>query len=423
MLVHKVQKRLPFLLVLILVPIGFLFPPLQTAALINIAQLMRVHGVYRSDLFDLSLNLSPENRHVRLQTGNVYMLKGDVTTASAIFSPLAISQTDPVEKLGTIIALTGEGETAAALSVFKNSGLANVLPRGTAIRLLDAGLEGTKSELPISDLLSLFVRGFGLEGSAKSQSYFDYLVNSPDSLANINQIKSLWSWRVSKTGASSASNASRQVDCVLLTVQHRNEMAEMLGVNSGDFTFGKDLSVNGDFEDFDFHIDQFRNWRESYMSTGKPWNFGLFIVGSDWGGCRDGVRALRIDGLSIENLVDREPARAGLWSSTVEIPARSPYLLSFVYRTEETQNFAATIYLSDSSGSFNKGDMALPPTHGRWKRVLILAWNNTSTTAAIQPLLRSFSTGSVHFDNFEVRRIELKTQVNQVNNSLVITEP
>ena len=52
-------------------------------------------------------------------------------------------------------------------------------------------------------------------------------------------------------------------------------------------------------------------------------------------------------------------------------------------------------------------DHGLPGTRGAWRRFVAVGWNRSDAEATIRPLVRSFATGSVVFDDVQVHQIEL----------------
>ena len=81
------------------------------------------------------------------------------------------------------------------------------------------------------------------------------------------------------------------------------------------------------------------------------------------------------------------------------------------------------MWLSDNPKVLSAGDYALPQTFGMWKRVLFIAWNRSGTTATIQPLLRSFSEGSVWFDVFSIRPLSVCTPISPIDMLPLIVDP
>jgi len=152
----------------------------------------------------------------------------------------------------------------------------------------------------------------------------------------------------------------------------------------------------------------------SNMATGDPWNKGAFIGGVDILGAYSGNVA-RVNGLWLQHHEDKEVARCGYWRldeeqhdlRSITLTVGSPYLLSFYHRTENLADGAATVWVSYDPMVLFAHDHGLPGTHGAWRRFVAVGWNRSDAEAAISPLVRSFATGSVAFDNVQVRPVGL----------------
>jgi hypothetical protein len=396
----------------------------QIAALLmmNVAQLLRLHGETRIDLFNQALNIAPQNRHIRLQAGNAHIQNGDDSVAAVMLSPLILPNPENQDKLSMIIALAGSGRVTESIAIFKDSGLAEKLPRGVALHMLDAAMGMPHLRLSNADALGLYRRSFALGDTLEANRFFDARFNPSKAMDNSQLFRTDWGWRV-VVPRTPLSTPLSQIDCAMSKSQLSNIVAQKIHLNATDIALGNNAIGSGDFENVNFETDQFVGWRESYMSTGHPWNFGLFVMGPDWGGCSDGKRMMRIEGLYVDHLNAKEPSRAGLWGSEFLVPPKTPYVITFLYRTEGVPDYSATLYLEDSSKSFDRGEVVLPPSDGKWQRVVLIAWNATPQTAKIMPLLRSFSEGSVAFDNFEAYVISSQKIITPTSSELSIVNP
>jgi hypothetical protein len=150
-----------------------------------------------------------------------------------------------------------------------------------------------------------------------------------------------------------------------------------------------------------------QGWHRSFMSTGRPWNFGLFVVGVDRSRAYEGRAALHVEGVQIEQQADRESARAGLWHSAIAIPAGAAYAVSFAYTTRGLADNGASFWLSDQPLLGLSDDHFLAASEGQWREVTVLAWNRSGKDAAIAPLLRVWGQGSLWVDAVSVRLLSL----------------
>jgi hypothetical protein len=150
-----------------------------------------------------------------------------------------------------------------------------------------------------------------------------------------------------------------------------------------------------------------QGWHRSFMSTGRPWNFALFVVGADRSRAYEGRAALRVEGVQIEQQADREPARAGLWHSSISIPAGAAYSVSFAYTTLGLADNGASFWLSDQPLLGVASDHYLAASEGQWREVTVVAWNRSGKDAAIAPLVRAWGQGSLWVDAVSVRLLSL----------------
>lgn len=389
----------------------------------NAAQLLRLHGEDPVDLYAQLLNLAPESRHARFLVASFYTRSGNDEIAAEILGQLSIQDANMLEQLVMIISFAGSGEVDRALTVYKDSDLASYIPRGIALRMLDAALFNSEMLLSKDEMFDLFARSFGLDQSARAHTYFEERFTVPGVLDGLSAYGDRWKWRVATPRTLSIYDSSSQVDCIFSEDALKRTVAEMIGFDSDRVELSPDLSINGDFEDFDFWEDRLVGWETSFMSTGDPWSFGLFVLGSDWGGCNSGKRLGRVDGLYIERSADREPARAGLWHPSFAVPAMTPYLITFVYRTRGSDDPLASIYLTDSADVFDKRELILPATNAEWRRAIILAWNQSPSSERVYPLLRLYGEGSVQFDNFAAYWIKMDYKHAPAQSLLRITSP
>jgi len=192
----------------------------------------------------------------------------------------------------------------------------------------------------------------------------------------------------------------------------RRIVAELLGVPVEDVELGPNLVENGGFEEWTEGRPKWWTW--SNMAKGDRRNKGVFAGGAEPLNAISGSAA-RVNGLWLQHDEDKEPGRCGYWQwdeqrhnrRPILLAVGMPYLLSFYYRTERLRDGAARVWVSSEPEVFFAGNHGLPPTGGEWQRFVAIGWNRAGIEAAIRPLVRSFATGSVEFDNVKVRAIGL----------------
>jgi len=192
------------------------------------------------------------------------------------------------------------------------------------------------------------------------------------------------------------------------------KVADILRIPVENVSLGEELVTNGGFEqlrDWQNWQDVPKGWGPSFMTSGDPWNCAAFIIGTDSHQKFSGNRSIRIDGLLIERKPELEKARAGFWHAPITVTAGTPYVISFVYRTNREDDVKSSLYLSSEPQVLFRYDHLLPATDGVWKQVTIIAWNRKDVDASIRPLLRSWSEGNVWFDEFSIRQVMIDSQV------------
>ena len=184
-------------------------------------------------------------------------------------------------------------------------------------------------------------------------------------------------------------------------------VASMLDIAEPSLQLGPQLALNAGFEERRLRSDALLHWRPSFMTTGDPWNRAAFVVATDDQVYFEGERAMRVDGLVIERLPEREVARAGFWLSDppIVVPARAVYAVTFVYRTEGTGDAGPALYLGFSHKESRWEGRRFPPSEGHWSRATVIAWNRGEEEGTLAPLLRSFTEGTIWFDAFSVREV------------------
>lgn len=177
-------------------------------------------------------------------------------------------------------------------------------------------------------------------------------------------------------------------------------------VASRDITLGPNLVASGNFRGWD---DQRTapGWAWIDQATGGKSNRALFVAAPDnlepWAG-----PSIRISGLWRDADSAGATAAFGARAPALSLEPRSAYLAACYYRTERVPDDGANVYVSDDPMRLVPGgDIRLPATGGRWRRVVVLVPNPSSASVTIIPLLRSASVGDIWFCGFEIRKIRL----------------
>jgi hypothetical protein len=167
-----------------------------------------------------------------------------------------------------------------------------------------------------------------------------------------------------------------------------SEKHEIKGIS-----LGNNLVKSGSFEDVDQIIS---NWNFSNMAGFKPFSDGSFTMGS----CQiNGNGNLRLMGFFVNNEQGKSNARGGAWYGSLIPTEKKYYLFSFDYMVKTGKERPA-FWLS-------KGipEQRLPPTKGKWKKVLFFFNNSKGATTFWKPLIRMWGTGSMWIDNVVLIKI------------------
>jgi hypothetical protein len=181
-----------------------------------------------------------------------------------------------------------------------------------------------------------------------------------------------------------------------------------------DVDLGPNLVGNGGFEEW--LETRPVGWIWSDMFNRDPFNAALFVGGCESMFSLDESCAASILGLWIESNADRSPARAGYWywknedlswRNPIELTVQTPYMIGFYYRTERVtgKSRGASAWLSETDTLWSH-DHSLSSTDGAWRRFVAAGWVEAEDTG-VSPLLRSFNSGRVQFDDVQLREIML----------------
>jgi hypothetical protein len=387
------------------------FSQIPARALVNIGQLKRLEGQNDQALEFLfrSLDLDPNNAHVRWQAASLLKLRGEFAKAAAVLSPVSGKQRiDPLITELLLTLLTVEHQQQEALRVYSALDVLPHLTASTAASILNSYLKS--SDLPSPERTAhLLTHLFGWDRD--TPEWQEVRVRLQD--ANFwktefaSRVRSASVWRADTLGSAEA----KSKEVVSLIDNHC--VASMLSVPVENVKMGPELVFNGGFEQYDAITDNPTGWRPLFSTTGgicnsKPCNTAAFVSGLDSLHAFEGHRSLRIEGLSVEHAPERDLARAGFqYASPVTVTVGSLYVISFVYRTQGTSGTGASLWFSYPA-VFSDSEIYLPHTQSAWRRVVIVDRNRSGRDATVLPLLHSYSEGNVWFDDFSIRRVAMK---------------
>jgi tetratricopeptide (TPR) repeat protein len=198
---------------------------------------------------------------------------------------------------------------------------------------------------------------------------------------------------------------------------NRYIVSELLNVAVENVQFGPNLVENGGFETW--VNGQPQGWVWSDMTNYPPFNQATFVGGRDSFSNWQGQSSARVDGLWIQQQPDKSLARAGYWlwnntnSKALELKGGTPYILSFYYRTSD--NNSGWIWLSKEERLFWSHDRKLVATNGQWLHFVAIDCNVSAESLFIRPLIRSYASGRVEFDDLQLRNVLLDDKVKCVN--------
>jgi hypothetical protein len=407
---EKCRSMLGLKLTGLLLLLAIISPVLLAFLAINVAQLEQLRGVNRVDLYRLALSLAPFSRHIRWQTGAALARVGEAEAAATTLLPLLNEQLNSQIAQTLLTALVDADRLTEALQVYQQLPTRTTINPDTATRMLTA-VRSMQHDLGSNRTQWLFATAFGLDFESKDSN----------SLVSQSGSESFW---VTDLGFElfSALNGSTRRD--FLPPAKRSEsvavetiVAQTLDVSVNELSLGPEQVVNGDFARWDSQRGAPVGWSPSYMTNGKIWNVGLFVLS-----VRDGIAQVR--GVYIENEESKEPARAGFWHLTpIRVEPHTPYVLSFLYRTDDMPpqpTLQASVWVTAEPFVLIQNDYPLPSTEGKWKRVVIIGWNQSGRRTTIQLLLRSFSIGVAEFTQISLRKIVVPQFIHPAPTMVVI---
>lgn len=367
---------------------------------LNYAQLGRLHGSFHPThiaAYQQALRLAPSYSHLRLQAIEGLWLAGDAPAAATSMGELAgrgaLEPQAAGLQISALLAQQREREALGLYAVAKPP-----LPAGVAAGLLVFALEQGVALTPDGQR-TLLAYAFGLDPQSPTFAPLGATLGEPEFWASDMGLRTRQAlrWRSGRGGV----GLQQAGETGSVTAAR---VGALLGQPELVARLGPELVTNGGFERLNGLTVLPLAWEESFMSTGDPWNLAAFVAGVDVAQPFAGGGSLRIDGLLIERLPEREAARAGFLQPPLTLSPGGPYIISFMYRTEQAADSTAGVYFYPYHQIFFEG-ANLPQTAGVWKRVTIIDWNRSGGAIEIYPLLRSFGEGSVWFDDFSARRL------------------
>jgi len=225
---------------------------------------------------------------------------------------------------------------------------------------------------PVCDTGVYLQIGFAYEQAGNPDAAFDWYTRyseaAPDDLMGLRHLASLCEKYPQECGAQNwQETLVQRTDDKLIA-------SELLGISPDEIVLGPNLIDNGDFERGD---RQPEGWKWLTWIGGDRGK-GAFHGGIDSLGAYEGVQALRISNLWLEQVQDLGPVRAGYWSQLrpgTSLEGQSLYVLSLYYRIAGSQKRAKIYFPGGDEVLF--GSTSLPPTDGQWKKLLLIGWVET----------------------------------------------
>jgi len=139
-----------------------------------------------------------------------------------------------------------------------------------------------------------------------------------------------------------------------------------------------------------------KHWYFSKMAGYKPFSDGSFTMGLDR---IDTNNVLRMMGFFVHNQAGKSKARGGAWSRERISIKKGFYLFSFDYLTKTGKEAFSFFLWKGIPESY------LPPSQGKWKKVIYILNNASDMYHVLSPLLRMWGTGTLLIDNVYLARI------------------
>ena len=124
-----------------------------------------------------------------------------------------------------------------------------------------------------------------------------------------------------------------------------------------------------------------------------------FVVGLDELGYRG--QAIRLQGFWVGEQGTGPAAWAGLWTNAVRLEAQTLYALSFAYKATGVTR----VGFSEGQMAILQKDLALQPTDGRWREVVVIGANWSDRALQVTPLFRVSGRGWVLLEDLKLREL------------------
>jgi hypothetical protein len=375
-------------------------PSLRRATIINTALLAEIRGCREKaiELLIRALDLFPDDSRIRWQAGVALARAGNSRVAARIMLPMTQQDiTGPVVLNAVLTVFLDSGWEEEALRAYESADESQLYLTSTnAAKLATNYIDETGGlSITLSRFNQLLSQALGMNAPS-----LDFALLS-EKLVD----ESFWSTDIAERLYDSLVWRGRNAvpaDESNVSMPNKEYIAELLKIKVSDIFLGEELVTNGMFEQHINASDTPVGWKLSFMTDRSHWNRAVFVVGTDSNRAFNGNYSLRIDGVYVEQQTGRAPARAGLWHGSIKVAVGEPYVISFVFRTEQTSDRAASLWISAEPDFF--GERFLPNTGGDWRRATIVVWSKDEIFA---PLLRLWREGKVWFDDFSIRPIIL----------------
>lgn len=316
---------------------------------------------------------------------------------AAVYLAQALRESEPENEQWVLVqaeVLTRTGRAAEALSVLATSGLepdAAVLRWQALALMANARIADQEDDWP-----------------AAAEGVQAYSQAAPADLWPLAALSEAYR----EMGQESASDEAARKLSELTDGVNLSAAASALGVPESSVMLGENLVPNGDFEEW--NDGQPTGWTWSEMASGNPWNRALFDGGAEtlYGLSPESVW---VQGIWTQQDPQKESSRAGYWlfdSSTgdlrqIGLNPGSTYMVSLDYSVEKAGAPNATIWLSYNGSPCWRNDLRLEATEGEWRHEVWVCEPAAAGDDPLRPLLRLFGSGTVVYDNLQVREIAL----------------
>jgi len=170
------------------------------------------------------------------------------------------------------------------------------------------------------------------------------------------------------------------------------------------------LEYNEDFSGY-ANGAQPPDWTWENLATGSPYDQGVFTGGIDT--LSGQGHTLRIQGIWSEGLTDVEPSRAGyFWDAAgyqgVFLPPGQGLAIEIFYRSAEDGYFTLWTAGVGAESIFGNPQMQLPPTNGKWQRIVFAGLNPNNESIKVRPLFLNWSMDTLWLGRIRLYRIAIK---------------